>query len=502
MNALPKPSLLLPTGLLLLIGCAVNPPPTPQEIQEQTGNLPTLGLDQPWRTESAAGALAGGEVQDNWLASFGDAQLDALVAEAVAHNADLRVAAVRVEQAEAYVALAQAALRPQVSLLGTGGINASGGDLSSALQGVMLGISWEPDLWGRLRYGRNAAQETHAAVAADFEFARQSIAASVARSWFSATAAGLELRQTEAMASAATQLVELAEQRRRVGAGDEQEVAGARVQVGNLEDSLLRLRLAQSQTLRALELLLGRYPAAEIAARAELPALPGPIPVGLPLQLLERRPDLVAAERRVAAAFDRVGEAKAAQLPRLVLNAGISAISSEVLQLKPDYDNPSGGAGARLLAPIYQGGALRTQVVIRTLEQKEAIADYARMALRAIGDVEQSLAAAGNLQARAELLERVVGDNQRALDLATDEHRVGRGDLRAVRRQELAVLGARMTLLDVRAAELAERVNLHLALGGSFEAPPPGAAEEAEITDASGAPAAPATSDAPPVEPG
>jgi multidrug efflux system outer membrane protein len=483
MRALSKSSRLLPAGALLLAGCAVNPPPTPQEIREQTGNLPTLGLDQPWRTPGAANASTGGEVQDNWLASFGDAQLDALVAEAVAHNADLRVAAVRVEQAEAYVALAQASLRPQVSLFGTGGINASGGDLSSALQGVMLGISWEPDLWGRLRYGRNAAQETKAAVAADFEFARQSIAASVARSWFSATAAGLELRQTEAMVEAASHLVELAEQRRRVGAGDEQEVASARAQVGNLEDSLLRLRLAEAQTLRGLELLLGRYPAAELAAREELPALPGAIPVGLPLQLLERRPDLVAAERRVAAAFDRVGEAKAARLPKLVLNAGISAISSEVLQLKPDYDNPSGGAGARLLAPIYQGGALQTQVVIRTLEQKEAVADYARMALRAIGDVEQALAAAENLQARAALLERVVGDNQRALDLATDEHRVGRGDLRAVRRQELAVLGARMTLLDVRAAELAERVNLHLALGGSFEAPVADATE-------SGAPAA------------
>jgi outer membrane protein TolC len=115
----------------------------------------------------------------------------------------------------------------------------------------------------------------------------------------------------------------------------------------------------------------------------DLAKLPGPVPAGMPLQSLERRPDLIAAERRVAAAFNRVGEAKAAQLPRLNLNANIAAISSDILQLREDFDNPTGGLGANLLAPIYQGGALKTQVEIRTLEQKQALAEYARLALRA-----------------------------------------------------------------------------------------------------------------------
>jgi outer membrane protein TolC len=266
--------------------------------------------------------------------------------------------------------------------------------------------------------------------------------------------------------------VRLAEQRREVGAGDEQDVAAARAQLDGLEDSVLQQRLIREQTLRALELLLGRYPAAELEARLDLPELPSAVPVGLPLQLLERRPDMVAAERRVAAAFDRVGEAKAARLPKIGLNAGVSVIDSDVLELDPDYDNPSGGIGARLLAPIYQGGALKTQVEIRTLEQKEALADYARMALRAVGDVEQSLATARNLEQRAAILERVVAHNQQALDLANQEYRIGRGDLRAVRQQELALETSRLALLAVRSAQLAERVTLHLALGGSFEAPP------------------------------
>jgi len=189
----------------------------------------------------------------------------------------------------------------------------------------------------------------------------------------------------------------------------------------------------------------------------------------MPLEMLERRPDLIAAERRVAAAFNRVGEAKAAQLPRLNLNANIAGISSDILQLQDDFDNPTGGVGANLLAPIYQGGALTTQVEIKTLEQKEATADYARMALRAISDVENTLAAGATLAERNQILQRTVADNQRALELTQTRFRVGQSDLRTVRQQELEVYAARLALLRVQSEQLAQRVNLHLALGGSFE---------------------------------
>ncbi len=126
----------------------------------------------------------------------------------------------------------------------------------------------------------------------------------------------------------------------------------ARANLGTMQDTARQVKLAHDQSLRALELLLGRYPSAELASRPDLPALPGPVPAGLPLGMLERRPDMVAAERRVAAAFNRVGEAKAARLPRVILNANIAAIESDVLLLKSDFENPTLGAGARLNAPI------------------------------------------------------------------------------------------------------------------------------------------------------
>ena len=454
--------------LILIAGCATKSPPTSTEIHQQSGTLTNFALTNAWK----AAAVSTNAIQDNWLATFGDAQLDALVAEAMTNNPDLRVSATRVEQAAQFVGLAKAAMRPAVNLVGTGGLKMGGGDVSSALQGVSLGVSWEPDLWGRMRYGRNAYQATYASVQADFEFGRQSLAATMAKSWFTAGETWLQLQIAGDMVKAAQELVTLAEKRWQVGPGNEQDVALARANLGTFQDTAKQVRFAHDQTLRALELLLGRYPAAELQARRDLPALPGPIPAGLPLEMLERRPDMVAADRRVAAAFNRVGEAKAARLPRIILNANVAAIQSDILQLKDDFENPTGGAGAKLIAPIYQGGALKTQVEIRTLEQKEAVAQYARLALRALGDVENALAAGHTLAERDQLLQRTVTDNQRALELAQTSYRVGQIDLRAVQQQQLSLHSARLTLLSVQSEQLAQRANLHLALGGSFALPP------------------------------
>ena len=461
--------------LALATSCATKTPPTRAEIQAKSGTVGRLGSTNGWKAAAASGPIA-----DNWLVTFEDDQLNALVAEAMTNNLDLHVTAAKVEQAAQYLQIAKAALRPAVNLFGTGGLSMGGGDMNSALQGISLGVSWEPDLWGRLRYGRNAAAATYASLQADFEFGRQSLAATIAKSWFTIGETWLQLQIAEDMIKASQALVTLAEKRRAVGSGNEEDVAMARANLGTFEDSAKQVLLAHEQALRALELLLGRYPAAELQARHNLPPLPGPIPAGLPLAMLERRPDMLAAERRVAAAFHRIGEAKAARLPRIILSANVAAIRSDVLQLKSDLKNPTGGAGAKLIAPIYQGGSLNAQVKLRTLEQKEAVAQYAGMALRALGDVESALAAGKTLTERETLLQRTVADNQRALELTQTSYRVGRTDLRSVQQQQLSLHAVRITLLRVQSERLTQRANLHLALGGSFEMPHEPEAESAK----------------------
>jgi multidrug efflux system outer membrane protein len=445
---------------LISQGC-VKPAPERPEIQQEA--MKATVLTNPW---TAAG-FAAGPIAGNWLASFNDPELATLVTEAVANNPDLRVGATRVEQAGEYVNMAKAALRPAVSILGKGSFK-GGDDGSMGLSGGILGAAWEIDLWGKLRYARNAAKENYASAQADYEYARQSIAAMTARNWFLATETWLQIQLGQEMVAFSEQYLDLALTRHRVGVGDEQDVVVAQANVSSYLDGLRQVQLAHQQTLRGLEQMLGRYPAAELKARLELDKMPGPVPAGVPLEVLERRPDIIAAERRVAAAFNRVGEAKAARLPSLKLTANFGAIASSILQLKDDFSNPIGGVGIGMLAPIYMGGALKTQVRIRTIEQKTAVAEYARMALRAITDVENALAAANTLKEREVILTAMVDQNRRALELEETSYRVGKVDMRGVRQRQLTLYGAQITLLRVQSEQLIQRVNLHLALGGSF----------------------------------
>ena len=449
----------LAAALAVAAGCALKSPPDAATLKTEA--LPTVQVPTAW-TAAAVGTQAGA---DNWLAAFGDPQLAAAVEEAIAHNADLRAGAARVEQAMLHAKLAGAQLYPSVDLLARGGGKMSGDN--SGLTGAALTVSWELDLWGRVRYGRAAAAATAASTEADFEFARQSIAARVARTWFLAIEAGLQAELARRTIGDAEALVRLAQDRVRVGIADEEDVYVTRANVGTYQDSLRQIELAREQALRALENLLGRYPAGAAAVPARLPAQPTDIPAGLPSQLLERRPDVIAAERRVAAAFHRIGEAKAARLPIIGLTAGVSAISSDLFVLK-SRDNPVWNLGANLLAPIYKGGALKTQVDIRTAEQKEAVAGYAAVGLQAFSEVEAALSAEFAARQREQILAGTLADNRRALEIVQTQFKVGSTDLRFVTQRQLAFLATESALIRVQAEQRVQRVNLHLALGGSF----------------------------------
>src|SRR5881394_1229888 len=446
--------------VVLLAGCiTLAKPPASDELAGQV--LPD-GAPPP--TAWTGGGASTGAVGGGWLATFADADLDALVAEALVHNADLQAAAARVEQAAGYVRVAGGKIYPSVDLLARGGSEL--GD-NTGLEGGLVSASWELDVWGRVRYSIRGAKAQYGASESDFAYARQSLAALVAKSWFLATEATLQRNVASDMVGAAASLLALAEQRFRIGAGSDLDVTTARLNLETYRDNLRQLDLAREQSLRSLELLVGRYPSAALAPAPQLGALPPSVPAGLPSELLERRPDVLAAEQRVAAAFNLAREAKAARLPRFSLTASVSDLSSEFFVLK-NRDNPVWSVGGTVFAPLFSGGELKAKVGIRTAEQKEAMAHYVQTALKAFGDVENALSSEFALADREQILTAAVGDAERALRLAETRYRVGSGDLRQVEQQQLAYESARMNLLRVQSERRVQRVNLHLALGGDF----------------------------------
>jgi len=321
-----------------------------------------------------------------------------------------------------------------------------------------------------VRAQAQAGSTQYEATARDAEYARQSIAALVARSWFLAVEARRQRAIAQEMLAAAEKLAVLARERARIGRGDEYDVRLAQASLQGYRDTVLQLQLSEQQAIRAIETLVGRYPAAALDTAAQFPAFPGPVPAGLPSELLERRLDVAAAERRVASAYYLVGEAEAARLPRISLTGSGSSVTSDLVFLK-DRENPAWSAGGNLVMPLFMGGALKAQVEVRTAEQKAAVADYGRIGARAFSEVENALSAGFNLAARVPVLEASVAENERALELAQVRYKVGTADQRAVQQQLLAAAAARATLVRAQSERLVQRVNLHLALGGSFGPP-------------------------------
>ncbi len=458
--------------LFAIAGCALQPAPPADEIRAQS--MPNVKAPARWTGADAPAS----PVRDDWLPVVDDASLRALIAEALAYNTDLRLTAARVEEAAAYAKLAGATIYPAVNLLAHGG-GKLGGD-NSGINGGGLFASWELDLWGRVRAERAAGEEQFQAAERDAEFARRSLVAMVTKSWVLAIEARLQHAIAADVASASGRSLGLAQDRLRIGIGDEYDVSLALGSLQAARDAERQLALAQVQALRALELLVGRYPAATIEVATRLPALPGPVPAGLPSELLERRPDVMAAERRIAAAFHRVEEAKAARLPKIALTAGLTSMSSNLFVLQ-EHSNPVASLGANLAFPIFNGNALQAQVEIRTAEQAMAVADYGRIGLRAFNEVESALSAAAAADDREVILAQSVVVSSRSRELAEVRYRVGSGDLRAVLGQDVVLYGTQATLLRVRADQLVQRVNLQLALGGSFDAPP--AAKQGGLAD-------------------
>ena len=440
----------------LLSACATKLAEVPEREEIIQDVLPeTTTIAAEW----AAPAEDTGAVDDGWLASFNDPLLMALVDEALdTQNPRMRVMSAFVDRAEAMARLGGAALQPTVAL--GGNLSQTSGDSGNSAD-VGVAVAWEADVWGRVQAGANAAEEQYRAAVEDFEFARQALAANVARSWYLST----ELQTQEDLATEVvgilTELVRLVEAKQRVGQVTMEDVYLVRADLNEAENALRQVIGGQRQARRSLEILLGRYPSAEIESNGKLVAVPPTVPAGLPSNLLERRPDLLAAERRVAAAFFLSEEARLAQLPTFTLTGSVGSNSS--------IDGLFGNMAAGVFTPLFDGGALEAQLDAANSDQEAAIANYGLAVLDALQEVEAALTNEALLAEREEFLRAAMENNFAAYQLSTKRFNIGEIESLNLLQVQTRWIGSRISHINIQNQQLAQRINLHLALGGSFE---------------------------------
>ncbi len=415
-----------------------------------------------------------------WWTTFHDARLDDLVVRALHRNHDLTAAVARLEAAAAQARLAGVDLHPKLDATFDAArqrqnfvglpIPGSTGVLSRTYNsfGVDLTASWEVDLWGRIRANRSAAVADLQAAAVDLRGARQSLAAQTAKAYFAAVEARLQLDL--AQRTALTYETTLRDVRTRFESGVrpsldlrlvEANLATAQASVEQRREQLERAR-------RQLELLLGDYPSGLVEHAADLPPTPPPTPVGLPAELLTRRPDVVAAERRLAAEDERVAAAVRAFYPAIRLTGSAGTASNELKDLvDPDFFVWSLIGG--LVQPLLDGGRLDAEHQLAVARRRERAATYAHTALRAFTEVESALAAESALADRERHQRSAAESATTARELSEQRYRDGLETVTTLLDAQRRALDAQSQSLAVRRLRLDVRIDLHLALGGGFE---------------------------------
>lgn len=453
-------------GLLTLIGCATPPPPS-------TGSL-DVQLPESWAGDASTDAVS----TDPWWDDLADATLDSVIREALRANRDLDATAANVEAARAAATIAGADRWPQVNASGRGnrtkqifvGLPIGAGVLSSLSNNFALSLdaSWEIDLWNRLGERERAALADLQASRADLAGARLSVAGRVARTWISLTELGRQRDLAVRTLDAFRETLEIARDRYDRGLISPVDVHLTRTNAENAA-ALLALRENQlQQTSRQLEVLMGRYPKGTLRGADSFPETVGDVPAGLPADLVLRRPDLVAAERRLVASRARTGEARRNLLPRISLTGSTGTTSNQLGDLL-DGDFGVWSIAGSLLQPVFQGGRLRAQVAANVAAEDAALASWAQSVLNAFAEVETALAADELLAERERRLAAALEASTRAWTLAEDRYRQGIGDLLSVLEAQRRALTAESELIAVRSARLLARVDLHLALGGGFD---------------------------------
>lgn len=469
----------------VLAGCAVGPnyrQPAAlpgQPLPETFAGASTNGVV--WKIAEPSANLPRGE----WWQLFGDSELNRLESLALTNNQNLAAAAARFEQARALAAAARSEFFPQLTAGGTPGgdiirqrtsVNApqngqpAGAAYTYDTFTAPIYFGWELDLWGRVHRQSEGARARFIATADDLESARLDLAAEVADDYFTLRALDNEHTLVANTIETYHRSLQLTENRRHGGIVSDLDVAQAATQLHSAEAQLPVIELERTQLLHALATLCGRSPAdfaveTNAAALAAVPA----IPASLPAELLERRPDIAAAERRMAAANADVGVATAAFFPTVRLN-GLAGFQSVDTSTWFDWPSRLWAVGPSIELPLFTGGFNRAQLAAAHAAYNETVANYRQTVLSAFGEVEDALAAQRSLTEEWNAENNALAAAHHALEIANNRYTDGLVTYLDVATAQTVALTHEQTVVQLEGSRLVTAINLIKALGGGWQA--------------------------------
>jgi NodT family efflux transporter outer membrane factor (OMF) lipoprotein len=446
----------------LLAACTAGPDYVRPDV-----TVPDAWKEAPYKTAEPADALPRG----SWWEIFGDPLLDQLESEVIAANPSLRVAEANYRQAQAAIRAARAGLFPTVG--GTVAATRSGGrDSGGASSNLSLGaqLSWEIDLWGRVRRSIEASETGAEASAADLENVRLSLQTDLAQSYLALRVADAQRKVLDDTVAAYERSLTLTQNRYNAGVAARAEVVQAQSQLLAAQTQTVDVQAARAQLEHAIAALTGKLPSElSIALVTTLRELPD-VPPGMPSILLERRPDVAAAERRVAAANAEVGVATAAIYPDLTLGA-TAGFAGSALANWLSLPNRFWSLGPVLAATIFDAGLRRAQRDEQIAAYDAAVATYRQTVLTAFREVEDNLSTLRILGEEAAVQQQALAAARESLELTTNQYKAGLVGFLNVVVVQAQAFAAERNAIDLRGRRFNATIALIKALGGGYEKP-------------------------------
>ena len=448
-------------ALSVLAGCGLTTPPpsgAPQPVRELPSDFRHAALLKP-----AAERVA---VARNWWSLYGDDALNALQQRLPDGNQNLAASMAQVRIAQAAIDTSRAALLPSAGA----GLVATRSDSGSTTMGPSLSVNWELDLFGRLSQQVDAARARLEASEFDLEALRLSLQATLTQTWLSLRAVQTQSALLDDTVQAYQRSLQMTQDRYRVGIVPATDVAQAQTQLKSAQAQAAELAGSRALLENALAVLVGEMPAAvNVSAARGLPE-PPEVPLQLPAELLRRRPDIAAAEKRAVAAAAQVGVSTAAFFPIITLGANTSLRASTLADLLA-VPPLAWSIGPSLALAAFDGGARRAAVASAQATLEQASAQYRQTVLSAMQEVEDNLALNAALRRQTELLAESLIEARRALDLTLNQYRAGTVSYLNVVAAQTTALSVERSLLDARSRRLTATNQLLKNLAGGWGRP-------------------------------
>lgn len=397
-----------------------------------------------------------------WITDLKTPQLETLINEGMVYNADLIIAKEKLNQIELAMEIAGTNLYPSVSAVA----NTSNNLISDAqIRRLALKASWEIDLWGKNKSSQMAAKSNYFSAKYQNTLLHQSIAGMIAKAYFLNIAGNIQEDMIQNYIQKSRDLEKLYIIQKKVGTANALDISNISAEIISLEGYLEKVKNANAQSRRSLELLTGKYPEGKLATQNFFTPVKNDIPESFPLQLLENRSDIQASQFQIEKAFYEVQEAKAARLPSLSISSSLGTAGSNVESINSLFSNPLLKVGSGLVSPIFNNGKLKKNVEIKNSQQKQVVEEYSKAVLNALNEVESSLANLHSIEKQLTYNFSAVNELKNNINLTQKQIKVGTNNSFVLIRKQRDLLKNEMNLINLELQYRIERINLYMALG-------------------------------------